>query len=151
MGSTAPIAITKRSHRSTHGDIRAQRLLGPSRSSPAACRLRGLPRPGARSGPGLFKMTVYDSTGRGGHFTDSQPASLFFPENDAKYCKNSCEFRENSAKDCELQQLSAISRNSSKIPWKLYWKIAISVDFRKFVEKICKNHQNLRKSENFEM
>ena len=66
--------------------------------------------------PGLFKMTVYDSTGRGGHFTDSQPASLFFPENDAKYCKNSCEFRENNAKDCELQQLSAISRNSSKIP-----------------------------------
>ena len=69
-----------------------------------------------RDEPGLFKMTVYDSTGRGGHFTDSQPASLFFPENDAKYCKNSCEFRENSAKDCELQQLSAISRNSSKIP-----------------------------------
>ena len=30
-------------------------------------------------------------------------------------------------------------------------KIAISVDFRKFFEKICKNHQNLRKSENFEM
>ena len=30
-------------------------------------------------------------------------------------------------------------------------KIAISVDFRNFFEKICKTHQNLRKSENFEM
>ena len=30
-------------------------------------------------------------------------------------------------------------------------KIAISVDFRKFFEKICKTHQNLRKSENFKM
>ena len=30
-------------------------------------------------------------------------------------------------------------------------KIAISIDFREIFEKICKNHQNLRKSENFEM
>ena len=41
--------------------------------------------------PGLFKMTVYDSTGRGGHFTDSQPASLFFRkmmQNTAKILAN---------------------------------------------------------------
>ena len=90
-------------------------------------------------------MTVYDSTGRGGHFTASQPASLFFPENDAKYCKNSCEFRENSAKDCELQQLSAISRNSSKIrenfPEKLRFQLIFGNLLKKYtkITKICEN------------
>ena len=30
-------------------------------------------------------------------------------------------------------------------------KIAISIDFRKIFEKICKTHESLRKYENFEM
>ena len=37
-------------------------------------------------------------------------------QNSAKYCKISCEFRENGAKDSDFRQLSAVSRNSGKIP-----------------------------------
>ena len=39
----------------------------------------------------------------------------------------------------------------TKISENLTEKSAISVKFEQHFEKICKNHQNVRKSENFEM
>ena len=39
----------------------------------------------------------------------------------------------------------------TKINENLTEKSAISVDLQQHVEKICKNHKNVRKSENFEM
>ena len=96
-------------------------------------------------------MTVYDSTGRGGHFTDSQPASLFF----RKIMQNFAEFLANFEKIVQKIVNYSNCLQFPEIPAKFREifteKIAISVDFRKFFEKICKNHENLRKSENFEM
>ena len=57
----------------------------------------------------------------------------------------------NGAKDNDFGKLFAISRNSGKISEIFNEKSAISVKFQQHSEKVCKNHQNMRISENFEM
>ena len=82
--------------------------------------------------------------------TASQPAFFF-----RKIMQNFAEFLANFEKMVQKIVNYGNCLQFPEIPAKFREifteKIAISVDFRKFFEKICKNHENLRKSENFEM
>ena len=42
----------------------------------------------------------------------------------------------------------SLSLSSTLRQFKLSWKTTISIDLQQPFEKICKNHQNVRKSEN---
>ena len=85
--------------------------------------------------------------------TASQPA-FFFPENDAKYCKNSCEFRENTFKivqkivNCSncLQFPEIPAKFRENFTEKLRFQLIFGNLLKKYakITKICENLKILK-------
>ena len=67
------------------------------------------------------------------------------------FCTIFSRFREICAKDVTYGNCLQFPKIPTKIREIFTEKSTISVRFQQHFEKICKNHQHVRKSENFEM
>ena len=89
--------------------------------------------------------------GGGGHCTGQPASQPFFRKSMQNIAKFLANFEKIVQKIVNYGNYLQFPEIPAKFREIFTEKIAISVDFRNFFEKICKNHEKLRKSENFEM